>query len=390
MSLKAFPYLYTALAAGAALLVLMFLIFAVRRLRAGRSRNAGGPNYLKGLTYLSAGETDKAIDEFVRLARMDPDSLEAYLSLGNLYRQRGDLDRAIRLHRGILARPSLDREFRMQVLVALGEDYQRSGLLGRAKEVFTEARRLFPDQSGPYLHLRRIYEEEKNWPRAFEIQKEINRITGDRDQRLLAHIKAEEGKAFLSAGEKQKARRCFREALKLDSSSPEALMNMARYYYEEGKADKAITLWEEVVLSHPQASYLVLPLLEEALFERGRYDDIKGLIQRILERYPENIPARRYLGNFYLRKGMLQEARKAFTGVLERQPSYRLAVADFLRSLLKDEDPERISDEIRSLLEMLENGADAFTCKECGLKEEKFRWRCPRCHRWDTYRLDPA
>jgi lipopolysaccharide biosynthesis regulator YciM len=371
----------------ALLLALVMILLALRiQRRSGAAEERGGANYIKGLTYLTTGETEKAIDEFVRLARMDPDSLEAYLSLGNLYRSRGDLDRAIRLHRGILARPGLDRQFRMQVLMALGEDYQRAGLWGRAKEVFGEARKLFPEQPESYRHLRRIYEEEKNWAKAFEIQKEINRITGKRDRRLLAYIKTEEGKTLLSAGEKQKARRCFKEAVKLDAGSPEALMNLARYHYEEGKVEQAVKLWEELALTHPQAAHLVLPHIDEALFEKGKYDQIKETLEKILERYPDNAPARLHLGDYYLKKGMLDDAMRVHREILDKYPGYRPARMGLFRTLLQEGIPERIMDELQSMVEEESLAGDVFTCGNCGLRDERFRWRCPRCHQWDTYK----
>ena len=123
---------------GLALLLLILLLVRRSRSARGKDQPRGDQYYIKGLNYLISNETDKAIEEFVRVTHLDPDTIESYLGLGHLYRQKGDFDRAIRLHRSLLARPGLKVEEQEQILLALGSDYRSAGLWGRAVNVYRQ------------------------------------------------------------------------------------------------------------------------------------------------------------------------------------------------------------------------------------------------------------
>ena len=134
--------------------------------------------YFRGLNYLLNEQPDKAIELFLHIAELDKDTFETQVALGHLFRRRGEVDRAIRLHQALVQRPGLSDQQRVQALLALGEDYMRSGLLDRAETVFSDLVAL--DMRAPLAlrHLIGIYQSERDWDKAIENARRLRR--GDR------------------------------------------------------------------------------------------------------------------------------------------------------------------------------------------------------------------
>jgi lipopolysaccharide biosynthesis regulator YciM len=134
-----------------------------QRQERGKCVNDTSPVYFRGLNHLLNEEPDKAIDAFVEMLEVDSDTVETHLALGNLFRRRGEVERAIRIHQNLIARPALTREQRAQALLELGQDYMRAGLLDRAENLFRELKdtRLHVRQALKNLLV--IYEKERDW-----------------------------------------------------------------------------------------------------------------------------------------------------------------------------------------------------------------------------------
>ncbi len=184
------PYLVVLTAAAFFFLVGYLLALAAKR-RKGRSPERGEQIYIKGLNYLLSNDTDKAIEEFIRVTHLEPDTIDAYLGLGHLYRSKGDFDRAVRLHRSILARPDLSGGDRVQILLALGADYKSAGLWDRAVGVYRQVLETNANKIEVYQELAAIHAEERNWKEAFRAQREYEKRTGWKQKNVLAHLQVE-------------------------------------------------------------------------------------------------------------------------------------------------------------------------------------------------------
>ncbi|MEW8498538.1 MAG: tetratricopeptide repeat protein, partial [Candidatus Thiodiazotropha taylori] len=150
--------------------------FAARRGVAVKSQKQPqeiSPVYFKGLNYLLNEQPDKAIDLFIKLLDVDSDTVETHLALGNLFRRRGEVERAIRIHQNLIARPSLSREQRAQALLELGQDYMRAGLFDRAENLFIELTELKLHNEQANIYLLEIYQQEKDWKRCLEVADRI-------------------------------------------------------------------------------------------------------------------------------------------------------------------------------------------------------------------------
>ena len=148
-----------------------------------RSRRAGvselSSSYFRGLNYLLNEQPDKAIEVFLKLAEFNRDTVETHLALGNLFRRRGEVDRAIRVHQHLIARPNLSNEEKTIALLELGEDYMRAGLLDRAETLFTDLVAMDAQVPSALKHLISIYQHEKDWDKAIDHARRIEKISGE-------------------------------------------------------------------------------------------------------------------------------------------------------------------------------------------------------------------
>lgn len=377
-------YLVVLTAAALFLLAGYFLSRLAKR-RKGRSPERGEQIYIKGLNYLLSNDTDKAIEEFIRVTHLEPDTIEAYLGLGHLYRSKGDFDRAVRLHRSILARPDLNDGDRVQILLALGADYKSAGLWDRAVGAYRQVLAMNANKIEVYQELAAIHAEERNWKEAFRAQQEYEKRTGWKQKNVLAHLQKEMAKQAIEKGEKDKAHKAFKSALAQDPGCLDAALHLGDLYQEEGKTAKAIEIWEGIVRGDSPFSHLAYPRLEKAYFEENRYDDIAGLLEKVVEKTPANVMARVTLGEYYAKRDMVSEALRHLREALAVQPRSLDARRQVSQILVRHQMHEEMAKEYAEVIDILHDSRERYGCSRCGLRSQELSWRCPQCRSWDTF-----
>ena len=217
--------------------------------------------YFRGLNYLLSEEPDKAIELFLHIAELDKDTFETQIALGHLFRRRGEVDRAIRLHQALAQRADLSDQQKVQALSALGEDYMRSGLLDRAETVFTELAQL--DQRAPQAlrHLIGIYQAERDWKKAIENALRFEAVTGEPMGKLVAQFECELAERHRADGKIDAAREAIKRAYAADSTSVRAGIAEGRIETEAGNAVGAIRAFERAARHDPDFLPVILPPL---------------------------------------------------------------------------------------------------------------------------------
>ena len=157
-------------------------------------------DYLKGLNFLLNEQPDKAIEIFIQLLEVNTDTVETHLALGSLFRRRGEVDRAIRIHQNLIARPTLNQEQRAQALYDLGQDYMRAGLFDRAETLFSELIDSGPHTESALRQLIDIYQQEKDWAKAIETARRVELKTGTKLSGLIAHYYCEQAENMMKQG----------------------------------------------------------------------------------------------------------------------------------------------------------------------------------------------
>src|SRR5688572_20203317 len=240
--------------------------------------------YFRGLNYLLNEQPDKAIELFLHIAELDKDTFETQVALGHLFRRRGEVDRAIRLHQALVQRSGLSDQQKVQALLALGEDYMRSGLLDRAETVFSDLVAL--DMAPMALrHLIGIYQSERDWDKAIENARRFEAATGEPMGKLIAQFECELAERQRAAGEVDSAREAVARAYEADANSVRAGMIEGRIELEAGNEAGAIRAFERVARNDPDYLPEILPLLLPCYESAGDGPGARAFLAEMCEHY---------------------------------------------------------------------------------------------------------
>ncbi|MGH9866695.1 MAG: tetratricopeptide repeat protein [Candidatus Polarisedimenticolia bacterium] len=341
--------------------------------------------YTEAMTHYIAGRRDEAIDGLTRAARLRTDVVGLYLTLGDLYREKGLFDRAIRVHAGLLGRQDLTRAERAQAHASLGEDFRVAGLVERSRESYQKALDLDGRNLAALRAMSRLCIEERQWEKALELEESILRLDRLRKSRPLAFIYNEIGREQMRQGNDRAAMRHFQKAIAVDDRAYPAHIFLGDLHYKEGRLRKAVEHWERVVDLEPRHLALVFDRLENAYAEPEIGRSLEELCRRIAELDEGNWRARVLLARQERARGEdeaayrdLLDAARVFPGSLTvSQELWRMALARA---------PDR--KKIESYLErvkMVNEFADPFVCSTCRYASLEYLWRCPQCFEWDTF-----
>ena len=358
------------------------------RPRKDRSHQSSNPSedytaFLEGIHYILANDRDQAIEAFTRAVQINSETIETYVALGNLFRAKGEIDRAIRIRQSILIRQKVDPTTKLQALFDLAMDYKQGGFLQRAASTFEEVIRRAPKRLDAYVELEALYEATREWQRAYELQREISKLSNTNNQHVLAHLRTEQAKTEMNSGNLDSAKGHLKKALSLDSRCVDAHLHLGEVYWLKNRKKKALSIWRELVRNNSQWAHLVLTRLEE---KDGKPAD-EGRIVNFLENVDgENLDAsaRLALARCFMQRDLKEKSLAALRLALEMEPDLGDARKMLGDILLEDGDGEDAINEYRELLSHLGPSRKRYRCLKCGWETDKIQWKCPACHNWDT------
>ena len=336
-------------------------------------------SYFKGLNFLLNEQPDKAIEAFIEVVKVDPETIELHFALGNLFRRRGEYDRAIRMHQNLLERPGLPSEQKLIALAELGQDYLKAGILDRAEEMFKKLESS-PQAAAARRHLLQIYEQEKDWNRAIEMTRHV-----EPDARSLAQYYCELATSEAAQSRPDAARRYLERALEENRQCVRASLQLGDLE-KDRHPEKAIAHWQRIESQDPSYLALVAQRLIEAHRAAGRGDEALRLLTGYLERYPSLDLLDTVFRQTLEAKGH-EEAYKLVRDELRRNPTLlgldRLLEAQIIAAVQPDR--RRDLELIRNLVHSHTLRLARYRCESCGFKARQFHWRCPGCGGWETY-----
>lgn len=341
-------------------------------------------DYLKGLNFLLNEQPDKAIEVFIQLLEVNTDTVETHLALGSLFRRRGEVDRAIRIHQNLIARPTLSQEQRAQALYDLAQDYMRAGLFDRAETLFTELIDSGPHTESALRQLIDIYQQEKDWTKAIETARRFEFKTNTRLSRLIAHYYCEQAENFLKQGETSKALKVLKQAHAEDSACPRISMLEGDIDKQLGDFKAAIKAYRR--LETQDADYLpeVIKPLQECYEAQGRSDDMYQYLQKVIERN-DSITIMLKMAEIIQQDQSDSASADFITEHLKLKPSVR--GMDKLIELNLEQSTESVKDKLNVLkdvtTQLLENKSK-YSCHVCGFNGFTLHWQCPSCKKWGT------
>ena len=366
-----------------------------------RRRARESPHYMLGLNFLVANQIDQAIDELSKAARAAGDPLEIHLILGNLYREKGQVGRAIQEHQSLLQRPNLRKLEHANVLLCLGLDYRSGGFVDRAIEAFKEVLKLDPRNRYALSNLEKLYEDQHQWDDAYSTRERLAALStpaeggpdAPRHNEVLAFLENEFGQAALKRGDHREAARRFQAANERDPRNAPAHLSLGDVRFKEGDAAGAVEAWERLINASPERAYLAFPRLEQAYASLGAPDRFPALCARLIAANPQDWRARLALARHHGSQGLSSQALELLFEALVHHPHALVlhqAIWQTLSELqLAPALVNRYVDLTRDAIFYL----DPHVCLKCRYRSTELLWQCPHCHEWNTFveeRIAPA
>ena len=339
--------------------------------------------YFRGLNYLLNEQPDKAIELFLHIAELDKETFETQVALGHLFRRRGEVDRAIRLHQGLVQRSDLSDAQRVQALLALGEDYMRSGLLDRAETVFTDLARI--DQRAPQAlkHLIGIYQAERDWEKAIDNALRYEEVTGEPMGKLVAQFECELAERQRTANNVEAARAAVARAYQADAGSVRAGIIEGRIESDAGNPEAAIRAFERAARHDPDYLPEVLPSLLAGYEQVGDLSGARAFLSEMCEHYRGIAPVLA-LTRLVERLEGVAAARSYLARQLKDRPSVRGEAALIDLTLAEGADPAATLHDLKHITDQLLVRNPSYRCTRCGFGARTHHWQCPSCKEWGT------
>ncbi len=374
----------TQLTWGTYLLPLLSFILGIyltrRRFKKQKKQLRFSNDYFQGLNYLLNDEQDKALDIFIQLVETDWETIDTSLTLGSIFRRKGEIDKAIKLHQNLLARPSLPREYKGMVLLALAQDYLQAGWLDRAENLFNEIvnDEAFTDEAQTCLMS--IYEKEQDWKKAINIARRFQNKQNTKLPLTTAHYYCELSQKEFLKNDLKEAEALATQALTADKNCVRASILLADILILHGKYQKAIRFLRQVEIQNRQ----LVPLVADKLIlcYRNTSNLTKALSYlRSLDQKYQDINLTPFLTDLIEEIFGKQEAIEYLSESVNKKPSL-----SSLNSLLTLQSPainrreELLPDVIKAITEKKHD----YQCEICGYSANTHVWMCPSCQNWSS------
>jgi lipopolysaccharide biosynthesis regulator YciM len=344
-------------------------------MRQMRIENREDPKaYFRGLNHLLNEQQDQAIDAFVQAVQNDPDTSELHFALGNLFRRRGEYDRAVKVHAHLVARADLSKADHERALNALSLDYMRAGLLDRAEAALRDLEGTTYEAQARRTRLM-IYERSREWQKALELCARMEQAEGSDLHQRRAHHWCE---MAAEAKEPSQAEALLHTALEVSSSSVRARMALAELHASKGRFNEALDAL--LPLSESQAEALLLVAQPMATWALG--GDKAGPVRAVLERLYEQTQSADALEALGILGGSADAAREAYIAHLQRKPSMLVATKWIEGEKFEHEE---FHPQVQKALDSAVQPLKRYRCGSCGFEAKRYFWQCPGCQSWDSY-----
>ncbi|MCD6320151.1 MAG: tetratricopeptide repeat protein [Candidatus Desulfofervidaceae bacterium] len=354
--------------------------FAPKQLREAKESKLA---FLSGFRYLLSNEPDRAIEAFTRAVSFDTETIETYFALANLFRDKGEIERAIWIHQSIITRPHLDASIRLQALYDLAIDYKKGGFFDRAINTFKEVIRRAPAKKEAYLELAQLYQVLKDWQSAYEVIERLGKITGHDYSLMLAHFQTEIGKQLQAQGEINEAEKKFKKAIKINKRCVDAYLHMGDLYLDRGDIKRALNTWKEIINLTPEYSFLVYSRFVNLSPEIEKEKVFCKLIKELEKKEDRDIFSSLFIAKYYLARKDLKKAKDLLTAALEKAPSH-LTARQLLAQVYLEEGKTKEAIELLRQISKDLLPQNIYQCSQCGYEATELSWKCPQCQEWDT------
>lgn len=342
--------------------------------------------YFRGLSYVLANETDKAVAEFIKVARVNTTTAEIYLALGQLFRNSGEMERAIRVHRDILLRQNLPENIRQRTFFEIGLDYAKAGLFDRACRTFEEILSHDSKNHAARLELVSLYEKTREWEKALQLFDNVP--PADKHNNIIAHLHTEVAKTAILNGNREKAMTFFHQALQLDENCIDAWLHYGDLLLSDGLFEEALEKWNKAFVLNPDLVSLLINRFTKLEPEKQALAENDFFIRHAQCYSNNNHFKMAYIG-WLINSGNLEQAGGSLQELMRKKTGDR-EIFSLMQKLLtalnqKDQGEEQLYKElILNFFSTQLRFEKNYRCRKCGYRLEIMLWKCPRCSTWDS------
>lgn len=344
--------------------------------------------YIQGLNYLLANNSDKAIELFVDLVKIDKDTMETHLALGNLFRSKGEVDRAIKIHQNLIARPNLDQNQRVMSLTELAEDYLKAGLLDRAENLYKELVQINPKNTIALYKLLEIYSLEKSWFEAKDTARALHELSEPGSRLILTHCFCEMAEKSMAEGNLKETRHYLDQAIQIDKKCIRALLLLIDLHLRNDELGKAKQLFKQLVNSTPQLIEIYLRPAREILFHHGSAEQYQQFLSQQYDKNPVSAIAVELLEN-YLAQDKQQQLVEFLRQALKKSPSMELIEFTLRYFKNRPHQVDGVWPDLPNLFHQLNQKRLSYLCSVCGYGSHAMHWNCPSCKSWSSIKPVP-
>ena len=313
-----------------AIALLAALLFFTMRRPASRESDAAG-DYAAGLNYLVSGETNLALEKLKSTVRKDTDNIDAYIKIGDILRENGKVDQAIKVHRDLTARTSLSLADQLLILRSLEADFEQKQAYDSALKVLEKIYELKKDDIWAREKELQIHEARHDWEKAEVVYRKLSKQKNKPDSKKLAYYRVEIGRQCMKNGKSKEAREAFRQAMKVDSSFYPAYMELSENYINEDRPNDALEILKKFAQANPDEAATAFDKIKELLFTIGEFGEIENVYSQVIASSPENWEAYLALAEIREKKGEMDGAINLCQQILQKNPDSKKAREHLVR-----------------------------------------------------------
>jgi len=346
-----------------------------------KKENKLSRDYVKGLNFLLSDQPDKAVDHFIALLEVDNETIETHLALGNLFRQRGEVERSIRIHQNLIARPSLTREQRDLALLQLGKDFYQAGLFDRSEEIFVQLKESPEFKQVALENLLNIYQQLKEWKEAVSVTEALNKIgKGQTKRRTLSYLYC--SLALESEDEKQQVK-LYKKALETFPGCVKASLALSDYYQRHNHLDKALVVLQKIPEVDIDFSEVILDKLLLLHQQLGREEELISYLYRIIT-LGAGASSVILLSKLIAEFRSVEKAQVFMLQELRRNPTMKgfNQLMSYHLTLSESESEVESLSFLQKLVAEQITLRPHYRCQKCGYSSNKLFWLCPSCRSW--------
>ncbi|VAW53944.1 Heat shock (predicted periplasmic) protein YciM, precursor [hydrothermal vent metagenome] len=362
-------------------IVIGFLWFLFRTKKTHKQQQSTlSSEYFKGLNYLLNDEQGKALDIFVKLVESNWDTIDTHFALGKIYRKNGEMDKAIKIHQSLIARPSLPERYRCKILLELGYDYLGAGWFDRAEGLFKEV--LIQDEKSKEArhNLILIYQQEKDWFKAIDIAADIFAENPSVTGPMIAQYYCELADISKIKGDVIQLKNHANKALRYDASCVRASILLAEQEKKDGNDKKAIMLYEAIEKQDPESVILVIDSMLECYKNLSSEKKLYEYLVDLQNRH-ENLFLQTMIVSVLEKSQCKQAAIEYLSGKIKTQPSLE-GIQKLVAYKEKETGADEIFADLTLAISMMQKDNMGYRCQKCGFSTNTHYWLCPSCNHW--------